>query len=356
MGRVPHIFGADEADDRDPREGASVTSPSHSDTGAPVFVVGCARSGTTLLYHMLVSSGMFVDYRSETHLFDMLVPRFTPFESRKNLNRFLDVWLDSRSFLRTELKAGEIRRRIVSECSSPGDLMRLVGEAMAREQDRPRWAECTPLHLLYMEDIKGELPDALFLHAIRDGRSVALSLRQLGWVHALPWDRRQELLVAGWNWEWMLQRGRAAGEILGESYMEVRFEDLVTQPEETLKRVSRFVGCELDYGLIADRPIGSVASPNTAFGAERDGGRVFDPLRRWERSCTSDELRDLEATIGRTLASLGYDRSVAESDATRSLVLNARKELYHSYRTARQWLKDHTRMSRILTRSYLEDV
>ena len=43
---------------------------------APVFVVGSPRSGTTLLYHMLLSAGRFAIYRAETHVFNVLVPRF----------------------------------------------------------------------------------------------------------------------------------------------------------------------------------------------------------------------------------------------------------------------------------------
>jgi hypothetical protein len=43
---------------------------------APVFVVGCPRSGTTVLYHMLLSAGGFAVYRSESNVFNLLVTRF----------------------------------------------------------------------------------------------------------------------------------------------------------------------------------------------------------------------------------------------------------------------------------------
>src|SRR5260370_42009850 len=48
---------------------------------APVFVVGSARSGNTMLYHMLLSSGRFPVYRTEPCVFDLLIPRFGDFPS-----------------------------------------------------------------------------------------------------------------------------------------------------------------------------------------------------------------------------------------------------------------------------------
>src|SRR5215467_9454277 len=43
---------------------------------APVFVLGCGRSGTTLLYHMILSAGDFAVYRTESNAINLLEPRF----------------------------------------------------------------------------------------------------------------------------------------------------------------------------------------------------------------------------------------------------------------------------------------
>ena len=72
----------------------------------PVFIVGCPRSGTTWLYHLLLSSGGFAIYRSESQVFDRLAHRFGRFVSRSDRSRFLDAWLDSEYFLRSGLDAG----------------------------------------------------------------------------------------------------------------------------------------------------------------------------------------------------------------------------------------------------------
>ena len=65
---------------------------------APVFVVGCPRSGTTVLYHMLLSAGGFGVYRSETNVFNLLAPRFGGMHSARDRKELMEVWLDSIMF------------------------------------------------------------------------------------------------------------------------------------------------------------------------------------------------------------------------------------------------------------------
>src|ERR1700693_3714068 len=112
---------------------------------------------------------------------------------------------------------------------------------IARHQNVAGWADCTPEHLLYMQQIKRDIPDALFIHIIRDGRDVALSYAKQGWSHPLPWDRHDCLAVAGLYWEWLLLKGREQGNRLGADYQEVRFEDLITNPQKTLSRLGLFI-------------------------------------------------------------------------------------------------------------------
>ena len=74
---------------------------------APVFVLGCPRSGTTVLYHMLLSAGGFAVYRSESNVFNLLVPRFHGMRSAADRKELLDVWLRSKLFRVSGLDAGE---------------------------------------------------------------------------------------------------------------------------------------------------------------------------------------------------------------------------------------------------------
>src|SRR5215469_18344890 len=194
---------------------------------APVFVLGCPRSGTTVLYHMLLSAGGFAVYRSESNVFNLLVPRFGDLRARKNREELMDHWLRSKLFRVSGLDAQQIRRKILEDCAGGGDFLRIVMDEITAQQGARLWAGCTPDHLLYMREIKREIPDALFVHIIRDGRDVALSYAKQGWAYPFPWDNGQQLAVAGLYWEWIVRRGRAQGRELGSDYYELHFEELV---------------------------------------------------------------------------------------------------------------------------------
>ena len=56
---------------------------------APVFVLGCPRSGTTLLYHMLLSAGNFAVYRAESQVFNLLEPHFGSLSQAANRRKLL---------------------------------------------------------------------------------------------------------------------------------------------------------------------------------------------------------------------------------------------------------------------------
>ncbi|HEX4933112.1 MAG TPA: sulfotransferase, partial [Gemmatimonadaceae bacterium] len=232
---------------------------------APVFTVGSPRSGTTLLYHMLLSAGGFVRYRTETHVFSALAPRFGGMRSPDDIRRALDVWLQSDCHTLTTLPADAVRALIERECRSAGDFLRLIMEEMGRRQREPRWAETTPAHLLHMREISAQIPGALFVHVVRDGRDVAASLAKQGWIAPLPVDRERPVLAAAAYWNWLVREGRREGDALGDRYLEVKYEDLVDRPQETLARIGAFIAQPLDHAEIQRVGIGSVGRPNTSF-------------------------------------------------------------------------------------------
>src|SRR6476660_2762668 len=101
---------------------------------APVFVLGCPRSGTTLLYHMLLSAGNFVVYRAESQVFNLLEPRFGNLRVPKRRRKLLAAWENSSLFTKTGLEASQIEQEVMTNCENAGDFLRIVMEAMARKQ------------------------------------------------------------------------------------------------------------------------------------------------------------------------------------------------------------------------------
>src|SRR5215470_18250300 len=162
---------------------AKIERRSSVSSKAPVFVLGCPRSGTTVLYHMLLSAGNFALYRAESNVFSVLQPRFGNLRSESNRRELLRYWLKSKLFQVSELDAAVMQEKVLRDCQNAGIFLRVFMEEIARAQGVKRWADCTPDHLLYMREIKCEIPDALFVHIIRDGRDVALSYAKQGWAY-----------------------------------------------------------------------------------------------------------------------------------------------------------------------------
>src|SRR5262250_1530666 len=101
---------------------------------SPIFVVGSARSGTTLLYHILLSSGSFANYRSEPAVFDLILPRFGNLARRPNRERLMDVWLQSAMYRTSGLDGNSIRDKVLTQCHSAGSFLQLVMGEIAKLQ------------------------------------------------------------------------------------------------------------------------------------------------------------------------------------------------------------------------------
>ena len=312
---------------------------------APVFVLGCGRSGTTLLYHMLLSAGNFAVYRTESNAINLLEPRFGDLSVRSNKEKLMEAWLASKLYERSGLDAESIRAKVVAECQNGGDFLRIIMTEMARQQNVERWADCTPEHLLHLERIKETVPEALIIHIIRDGRDVALSTAKLGYVRSIWWDRTPNVMISGLYWEWMVRKGREDGRKLGQDYIEVRFEQLISDPRATLATLGAFIAQELDYDHILKAGIGSVSEPNTSFN-DSSGG--FNPLGRWKKGFTPENLAMFEALVGTTLQELGYELGTTDRSLLDRADMRRIRAIYRRYFDSKLWLKAKTPLGKVL--------
>ena len=297
---------------------------------APVFVLGSPRSGTTLLYDMLLSAGGFAVYLAESNVFNLLAPRFGSLVVRENRRKLLHAWQGSKLFRASGLNSQLIEKKVLEECRSAGDFLRLVMSEIARAQGMQRWAENSPEGVLHLPTIKRQIPDALVIHIIRDGRDVALSLARLKYVRPFPWEERQSLISAGVYWEWIVEHGRRYGHLLGPDYLEVHFENLIASPQETLNKIGEFIDQRLDYDRIRQVAYGSVSQPNTSFKTESPG-TGFSPVGRWKKGFSPHELLRFERMLGKTLEELGYAPSMPGSSEGMNLEMKATRLIHRSY-------------------------
>jgi len=313
---------------------------------APVFVLGCGRSGTKLLYHTLLSAGGFANYHAESNTFNLLARRFGNLARRENRRILLDNWLRSRLFYRSGLTREEIEPRVLEECRNAGDFLRILMETIARKQGVERWAECTPLHLLYLPLIKKLIPDALIIHIIRDGRDVTVSLDRIAWIRPLPWDKKRKLLVPAIFWRWIVSKGRKFGRALGADYLEVHYEDLVEKPRETLAQIGTFIDHHLDYDRIQQNAQGSMVDPNSSFrgdGQEKES----NPVGRWRAVLSPEQTAQVESVVGDLLVKTNYELVTPEAQRRRSLLSHVMRVVYPIYFDMKLWLKSSTPLARI---------
>ena len=77
----------------------------------PVFIVGCHRSGTNLLYDTLLSAGGFAVYRGYLPVHKILIPRVGPLDKLENRQKAMDLWVQSHHLaLYCSLTIGKARR------------------------------------------------------------------------------------------------------------------------------------------------------------------------------------------------------------------------------------------------------
>jgi hypothetical protein len=312
---------------------------------APVFIVGCPRSGTSFLYHLLLSAGGFAEFHTQMNVYDVLEPIYGNLARTKNKKAALREWLRSKAFEVSGLEAAPIEAKILAECHGASDFLRIVMEEIARKQGVDRWIDSTPTNIPHMLRIGKDFPDALFIHIIRDPRDVALSLDKRAWSRPLPWDKKKSLLAAGLYWEWIVRKGRSLGAGLSRNYMEVRYEDLVKQAGETLALIGKFINHELDYARVQQASIGSVKNPLTSFKEDLQEGR-FTPVGRWKTKFPADQLIQFEALVGKYMEELGY--SVSPGSLNRSLGNKSMRMVYAAFYESKQWAKVHTPLSRFM--------
>ena len=125
----------------------------------PVFVMGCHRSGTNLLYDTLLSAGNFAIYRGYLPVHELLIPRFGKLDDLENRKKLLQVWFRSKGFRRSELDPVSLRKRILEECRTGGDFIRIHMDEIARSQNVYRWAVYDPDAALHLPEIKADIPE-----------------------------------------------------------------------------------------------------------------------------------------------------------------------------------------------------
>jgi LPS sulfotransferase NodH len=320
----------------------------------PVFVVGCHRSGTNLLYDTLLSAGGFAIYRGYLPVYKILIPRCGPLSDPSNRARAIELFLRSKGFRRSGLEAAPLATKLQEGASSGGEFLRIVMDDIAKLQGAQRWAIYDPDYVLHIPRIKQDLPNALFLHIIRDGRDIALSLSKMGGFRPFPWSSSARgLFETAAYWQWVVRKGQEYGCRFPGSYLEVHYEQLVEQPHAALAKISEFLDQQLDYGHIQETGLGRLKETNSSFKSDAEATQVA-PVQRWKERLSAEEIGRLEGLVGDCLEACGYSLVIPASERASSLRDTLIQSFYPAFLSAKLWAKVHTPVGRWSSLEVLE--
>lgn len=204
------------------------------------FVVGVSRSGTTLL-RLMLDAHPELAIPPETHFIPDAVAAVL--DSPRPADAFCTTVSESPRWEDFGLSRAEFVRRVVAlQPFDVGEALRTFYRLYAGIFDKRRWGDKSPHYLQDMAAVQRVLPEAHFVHVIRDGRDVACSILPLSWGPASAGE------AADW-WRAQIELARVQARLL-PAYLEIRYEDLVAETENKLAEICDFISLPFEGAMV----------------------------------------------------------------------------------------------------------
>ena len=200
----------------------------------PVFVAGPERSGTSLMYALLASHPNIAMSR-RTNMWTHYYNQYGDLSNQANFERCLSMMMRYKRLIKLNPDPERIRREFWTGEQTYSRLFALLEEHFAEQLGKPRWGDKSLNTERYTALIFDAYPGARILHMLRDPRDrYSSSLKR--WKVS-----RSGIGGATALWLSTVKMAENNLERYPRQYMVVRYEDLVGQPKETLKRISVFI-------------------------------------------------------------------------------------------------------------------
>ena len=268
----------------------------------PLIVLGVRRSGTTLLRVMLDRSAELA-IPDESYFIPQLADRHRgPVEPRA----FLDDLRRLPTVREWGINVAGVTARL-EPGSSPGAAIAAVYLEYAAQHGKQRWGDKTPMYMQHLPTLERLFPDALYVHLIRDGRDAAISFLQMpAGIVTRTWGHPEDVAGFACQWRTEVAAAQALGRRVGPRYFEVRYEELVAEPEGELRRVCVHAGLAFEpsmLGYAADADVSAKPHQQSLSRPPTPG------LRDWRTEMSEADVRAFDAVAGDLLAELGYATS-----------------------------------------------
>ena len=273
----------------------------------PFFIVGSGRAGTTLLRVMLSATDQVV-IPPESYVIPRTIRRFVtysflPWEVLVHL--IVSEFEAYPEFAEWDLRLGPVYgegARLPAERRTLADIIELIFRAFGEAQGRPeaRWGDKTPINTQFLDKIVRVFPRAQFVHIVRDPRATVASYMQAG---------LKSLDESIDTWRNAVANVDAVARGLGpRGLLEIRYEDLVTKPEATVREVCGFLGLEysdrcLRHWEAAPRLVDVERSPHLANTHRPLSSGSLD---KWRSRLDPAAVEKVETALRAQMSDRGY--------------------------------------------------
>ncbi len=298
----------------------------------PIFT-GAGRSGTTL-YRSIFDSHPDLFVAHEAHFLGPMAARAGRYEMNGAFDRqrFVDDLYDDHKFVVLGVDRREVAEAF--DVAGPADFAtaaRTVFGVLAQRAGKPRYGDKSPNYASRITEIASVLPETKFVHIVRDGRNVALSLLDRGIGPGT-------LIDAASHWSSVVRKvGNASRELGPDRILQSRYEDLIAEPESEVRRICDFLHLPFDPRMLAYRErVDEILEPLKAVEwdwAHENLSAPLDPtLRDWRSTMESDDVAAFESVAAEELERHGY--TIASDPADRPAVRAAAKGRWLGKRVA----------------------
>jgi Sulfotransferase family len=270
----------------------------------PIFLVGCPRSGTTLLTTMLHAHPRLA-FPPETRF---LLPTYEQRASYGDLSVRANRIKLAKAITARPTRFGDLgldRDTVVTAIADGpptlGSALGIVWREFARSRGKARWGEKRPAYWRHMAVVARLFPDAQFVHLMRDPRACVASLQRVSWAEGGVEDAAAVWVLAE------RELRRFARRLDRPSYHALRYEDLIADPERVLGELCAFLGEDFDPGMLSYQEAARDIVPERKTWHDNTRG-ALDASRTeaWRDQLHPAEIRLVEVAARGGLRRWGY--------------------------------------------------
>lgn len=294
---------------------------------APLFVVGMNGSGTTMMLDHLGHHPELFAYPLETYILPYFLQTEHKYGDLQSDANFLRLWNDIRSsYVFRSRNAGRSMALPEDWSNVPRSVAGIFDRIMrifAEREGKRRWSEKTPMHVLHIDRLAAAFPESQFIHMVRDGRDCAASDHR-------RWNRHPASTI--YRWKSVVFEGRRQGQLIGDRYLELRYEAVTHEPDYYMRLACEFAG--LPYN---ERVLETKRPRQRVIG--HDAKTIVKNLERNKGYFSRKRLQSLERIAGRRLTEMGYKTEFYNGDDNPGLVVRWWWSIHDTCRVTFQHLR-----------------